>query len=248
MIWQALMDFLARLRGSSPYRRVIPQQPLDFTVDESAVGFVGNFPVNRIYGVYSGKSAQGSSTFDLSIIVNFTGYFSGPSNPVASHLIGGLGSSAQGYGLYATVVASGHISGSSGPPDTRVMTFTRAEGHVFLDPRLDTNKTLPATAGSPVLLNSAGDDLGVLSATNIVPSQSQGILGTSFGGAFQIVFRDPAVAVPAGAAYWPGLPRVGLRVLIQGQINDTDLSGGTVGGSLSLAFLALPSSSDLYPG
>jgi len=119
---------------------------------------------------------------------------------------------------------------------------------VFLDPRLDTNKSLPVTAGSPVVLYSAGDDLGVLSATNIIPSQSQGILGTSFGGAFQIVFRDPAVAVPAGAAYWPGLPAVGLRVLIQGQINDTDLSGGTVGGNVSLAFLALPSSSDLYPG
>lgn len=245
MTWQALMNFLARLRGSSPRRRVI-QQPLDFTVDESAVGFVGNFPVNGIAGMFHGRSAQGPGTFDLSIFVNFTGYFRGRSNPVASHLISGLGFDPQGYGLYATVVASGNFSAGSGPQDPLRMAFTRAEGHIFLDPSLDTSP-LPLTAGNPVVLSGAGDDLGVLSAISIVPSQSVGILGLPFGGAFMIVFRDPVVAVPTGAAYWPGLPTAGLRLLIQGQINDTDLSDGPFDGVVSLAFLAAPSSSVLSP-
>ena len=244
MNWQAILNFLARLRGSSPRRIIIPQ-PLDFTVDESAVkGSGGKRLVNSIYGTYTGRISQGSGTFDLSAFVNFTAYSRDPGNLVAS-LLNVPG--AQGYGLYATVVASGNFRATGVPDPSLVMRFTAGEGHVFLDPLLDTSKVLPAAAGNPIVLSSAGDDREVLSTTSVLTSQSAGIVRTGFGGSFQIVFTKPVVPVPAGTDYWLGLPTFGLRVLIHGDIRDTDLSGGTIAGAVSLEFQEFLASSDLFP-
>jgi len=202
---------------------------LDFIVEENAVeGFGGKHRVSRINGIYRGAIAKGSGTFDLSMFVNFTGYIRDPNSVVPSNL--NVVGATRGYGLYATVVASGNFSSTG--PDSFVMAFTGGEAHVFLDPFLDTVQTLPPAAGGPVVLSSAGDDVETLVAKRVSKSYSQGIRN-GFGGVFQIMFTLVNLS-SRGDAYWSDLRRVGLRMLIRASIDHADLSVGSV----DLSFLS----------
>ena len=227
---------------------------LDFTVNETAPGLGSDggviFPVDKINGSYAEVIALGAGTFEASLYVDWSQYLRNEGVlPVNTDLTSGGGDPDE-YAMYALVTSSGTFTGTGTVADPFVFQPDTAEASLFVDPDIDTTKTL-GVAGAPVMTANDADDLLVMSANQIDEPSSFGELissgpSASQGGFFNTVFTNPTLEA-FGLLYWPDLPLFGLQAVNDGDFDDADLSDGTLSGDVSLVFepLAVPEPASL---
>jgi len=217
---------------------------LDFTVDEGTVpgAFPNIFVADKINGGYSERlSFDGLGGFSATLIADFTAYFSAEGTVPMGNQLGvppELIFAPFEYGLYALAVATGTVAGG---PSTFTFSTSTIDVKLYIDPKLDTAKSLPAVGGAaPIVVDASGDDYLVLTASSIYFEDN--VLKTGVGGFFDIRFDDPALTA-LGATYWPDLPLVGLKATVDGDF-DTFAPSGTVttSGDLSVVFVPEPAS------
>jgi hypothetical protein len=230
---------------------------LDYTVVETVVPGADPAvldPVDKINGAYSERiTFDGLGGFETHAIADFTQYLNTEGgNPISSQLnvpppapgtCGGLGQpvcppppTPNQYGIYAIFTSEGTVAGGPG-----IFTFAGGTGsvRVFIDPLLDTSKTLGATGGSAPIIANDADDLEILFANDL--DSGFGILVAGIGGFFDLVFRDPTLTA-FGATYWTNLPPPGtFRANIDGDF-DTFVPAGTLTltGDVSNVFIPEP--------
>jgi hypothetical protein len=227
---------------------------LDFTVDEGTVP--GALPIvfiaDKIDGPYSEIfTSDGLGGFEATIIADFAAYTALEGTlPVASQLSVPPGIFAPQYGLYALATAVGTISPGGLPGEFEFHT-TSIDVNVYIDPALDTTKTLPGDGGDPaVVVDASGDDYLVMSASHVYFEDN--VLRPGVGGFFDIRFDDATVTSPpgctppeCGSSYWPDLPLFGLKATVDGDFDEFDptVAGDTtLSGSLSVVFVPEPAS------
>lgn len=225
---------------------------LDFTVVESVVPGTGTlattFTADKINGAYSETLTVDTTTgtFTASGAVNFTQYLNTEgTNPVSSLLNVPPGTISQQYGLFAVFSFAGTVSPG---------TFTGTSGSVtvWLDPGLNTTKTLPATgSGSVTLGGTTSDDFQVLNASTLSAGSGTVSATDPSKGFFDLLFGDPALTTgdqnattagtQNGSLYWTGLP------LMFAAIVDGDFVGlsstsatSTLTGDVSAVFVPEP--------
>jgi len=212
---------------------------LDFDVHEGTVP--GADPdilldVDKISGAYSERITLGPGTFTATLYVDFGQYLRNEGTVLVGSQLGAPGGDPEEYGLYALVTASGTFSGTGTFASPFIFEPTDAEAHVFIDPDLDTTKTLPAVGGAPVIVAGAGEDYEIAFGTAIDEDLSFGALITGIGGFYNLVFTDPTLTA-AGAAYWPTLVGLSITATAGGDFDsDNDISDGTLSGDASLNF------------
>jgi len=225
---------------------------LDFTVDEGTVpgAFPNIFVADKINGGYSERlSFDGLGGFSATLIADFTAYFSAEGTVPMGNQLGvppELPFAPFEYGLYALVVATGTVAGG---PGTFTFNTSTIDVKLYIDPKLDTTKTLPALGGAaPVVVDASADDYLLLTASSIYFEDN--VLKTGVGGFFDIRFDDPTLSTPpgcvaplCGTSYWPDLPLIGLKATVDGDF-DTFAPSGTVttSGDLSVVFVPEPAS------
>ena len=219
---------------------------LDFDVHEGTV--IGADPdillgVDKISGAYSERitpGALGPGTFTATLYVDFGQYLKSEGTVLVGSQLGAPGGDPNEYGLYALVTASGTMSGAGTFASPFLFEPTSAEAHVFIDPDLDTTKTLPAVGGLPVILGGFAEDYEIAFGTAIDEASSFGALITGIGGFYNLVFTDPTLT-PAGASYWPTLVGLSITATAGGDFDsDNNISDGTLSGDASLNFSAVP--------
>lgn len=199
----------------------------DFTVDESSVeGLGGTFEADKINGAYSETVTFGAGTFDTVAYGDFGQYLSTDGTVLVAPIQ--LNNS---YGMYALFDGTGTFSGVG----TTTFTFTDADFDLYIDPNLDTTKTLPGTAPGAVTLANAGDDYLIGSATTI--SSGTGILVAGVGGFFDLVFEDFTLTNPDGTSYFVSPDPFYIRVNVDGDFDSFLLTGTqTINGDFSAVF------------
>lgn len=225
---------------------------LDFAVVETVVPGANSAvldPVDKINGAYSERiTFDGLGGFETHAIADFTQYLRDEGGtPVSSQLnvppdgpCGGAGQpecpTLNQYGIYAIFTSDGTVS----PMGPGFFQFSGGNGsvRVFIDPNLDTTKTLGATGGSAPIIAGNADDIEIMFANDL--DSAFGIL-TPIGGFFDLVFRDPTLTA-FGATYWVNLPPPGtFRANIDGDF-DTFVPAGTLTltGDVSNVFIPEP--------
>ena len=218
---------------------------LDFTVDETTVpgtdgvGFI--FVADEIEGGYvEVLSFDGLGGFEATIIADFSlfrsdeGTIIEPSHLATTELIGSQ------YGLYAVYIASGTVTDAGG--GTFTFTTDTVTATMYVDPDLDTVKTLPASGGDAPTIVGDGEDYDLLTVTSVYFEDN--FLVTGVGGFFDIRFDDPTLT-PEGEAFFPGLASLTLKATIDGDFDEfdpTSTSPVESGGQLSLNFVPEPAS------
>jgi hypothetical protein len=200
----------------------------DFTVDETSVeGLGGTFEADKINGAYSETVTFGAGTFDTVAYGDFGQYLStdGTVNVAPIQL-------NNTYGMYALFDGAGTFA----PDGTNTgFTFTDASFNLYIDPNLDTTKSLPGTAPGAVTLGSNGDDYLIGSATTI--SSGTGILVAGVGGFFDLVFEDFTLTNPDGTSYFVSPDPFYIRVNVDGDFDSFLLTGTqTINGDFSAVF------------
>lgn len=218
--------------ASVPASAVVLQ---DFTVDESSVeGLGGTFTADKINGSYSEQVTFGVGTFDTTAYGDFGQYLSndGATTVVPIEL-------NNTYGMYALFDGTGTFADLGG--GITQFTFTSAEFSLFIDPNLDTDKTLPATSPGAVTLGDAGDDYLIASSSTI--SSGTGLLVAGVGGFFDLVFTDFVLENPDGTDYFISPDPFYLRVNVDGDFDGFLVSGNqTINGDFSAVFVPEPGS------
>jgi len=216
---------------------------LDFTVDETTVaGTVPySFTADKINGAYSERITFGAGgSFDTNAYADFGFYLSTEGTVPEFSQLGAVGTPCPPfcnlYGLYALLSASG--TASAGPGGTTIFTGVNGEVHYFIDPNLDTTKSLGATGSDPVTLNNTADDYEILFASNLTSATGQLVPG--IGGFFDFVFSDPTLTGD-GMAYWPSLVNGTFELNPDGDFDTFEPTGTqTVTGDVSTVFQAVP--------
>lgn len=204
----------------------------DFTVDPSAYSVGSSFVADKITGNYSEViTFNAGGTFDVSLIWNAGQFVMNDGNtPIAA------GSTRLGveYGLYATLMGSGVVTGV-GP----LTTFTLTSGTVglFLDDNVNTTFTAPLTGAGAYTLGNTGDDVNL--ANGVTLANSSGTLDTTCVGINCGSFGQITTIVPtaAGSAFFT-LPVPFYNMSLQsGQLNSFTPTGTqTINGSLDIVF------------
>ncbi len=187
-------------------------QFLDFVVDEGMVPGTSelNFVADKISGAYTGRITFNASrlprrpTFMMHAYADFVQYlFNEGTSPVPSQL-GQVGSlSPFEYGLYALLTFSGTVGQPLIPGQPSSLLTTNAEIHVYVDPNLDTVKSVGATGADPITLTNTGDDFELVFASQL--SRTTVLTKPPDGGFFTHVFGTPTTTA-LGPLYWPTLP------------------------------------------
>jgi hypothetical protein len=216
---------------------------LDFTVFETSVpgALPNSFTVDKINGAYSEQITFDGTSFTTHAYANFTQYLQNEGTlPVSSQLdVPGAppAVTVNEYGIYALFESTGTVTGGT--------TFTGTTGaiQVWIDPLLDTTKTLGATGSDPVILGGTADDYMIMFANTL--SSGVGVLIPGVGGFFDLIFTDPTITA-LGQAYWPSLPTFGLVANVDGDF-DTFVPSGTVtlSGDVSNVFTVVPEPASL---
>jgi hypothetical protein len=254
-IRQTLLTFLLVALGFALTPATAQAEFLDFTVDETTVpgtGLSGSilFPVDEIEGGYSEIiTFDGLGGFTATIIADFDTYRRNEGALIVpSDLTGGPdpGAAADEYAMYAIYIADGTVTDQGGG----VFTFTtnNVTATLYIDPLVDTDKSLPAVGGAaPTLLNT-GDDYDLLTVTSVYFENNFVDLVNDVG-VFDIRFDDPDLSscAPAtttcGDAFFAFLSELNLRATIDGDFSSFDPSAaGNVltTGDQSLVFQVVP--------
>jgi hypothetical protein len=207
----------------------------DFTVDESSVeGNGGTFTADKINGAYSEAVTFGAGTFNTVAYGDFGQFLSndGTLNVAPIQL-------NNTYGLYATFNGAGTFGGIA--PGVTQFTFTSADFSLFIDPGLDTTKTLPGAAPGAVTLGNAGDDYLIASSASL--TSGTGLLVAGVGGFFDLVFNDFVLTNPDGTSYFVSPDPFYITVNVDGDF-DSFIVAGTqvVNGDFSAVFVPEPGS------
>jgi hypothetical protein len=224
---------------------------LDFTVVEGTVpdASTNTITADQVTGVYQEIiEFDGFGNFEATLWVSFNNYQSTEGTVDVPDQLGNF--SENQYLLYASVIATGTVTGTGLVGDPFLFEPTDAEAYLYVDPNSDTAPTnLPGDDPYDDLptLSNTGDDYLIMSATEID-------LGGSFGqltggptvdeddeaGLYQLIFTNPTLSdfgtLLDGQSYWPTLTSFGLRAITDGDFDDADLSDGTLTGQTSLVF------------
>jgi hypothetical protein len=201
----------------------------DFTVDESSVeGLGGTFDADKINGSYSEVVTFGAGTFDTTAYGDFGQYLSNDGTVTVAPI-----ELNNTYGMYALFNGSGTFADLGG--GLTQFTFTSASFSLFIDPDLDTTKTLPGDASGAVTLGLDGDDYLIASASAL--ASGTGVLVAGVGGFFDLVFTDFALTNPDGTSYFIAPDPFYVRVNVDGDF-DSFIVAGTqvVNGDFSAVF------------
>jgi hypothetical protein len=207
----------------------------DFTVDESSVeGLGGTFTADKINGAYNEIVTFGAGTFSTAAYGDFGQYLSNDGavnvTPIQLNNTYGMYAVFNGAGTFAPVTAT-----------ITQFTFTSADFQLFIDPDLNTTKTLPGSAPGAVVLGNAGDDYLIASSMTI--SSGSGILVAGVGGFFDLVFTDFALEDPDGTDYFISPDPFYIRVNVDGDFDSFIVAGNQeIRGDLSAVFVPEPSS------
>ncbi len=207
----------------------------DFTVDESSVeGLGGTFTADKINGAYSEVVTFGAGTFNTVAYGDFGQYLSndGATNVTPIEL-------NNTYGMYALFDGAGTFSVLGGGLTT--FTFTSANFNLYIDPDLNTGKTLPGSAPGAVALANAGDDYLIASSTTI--SKGTGVLVAGVGGFFDLIFTDFTLEDPDGTSYFTSPDPFYIRVNVDGDFDSFVVAGTQpINGDFSAVFVPEPGS------
>jgi hypothetical protein len=221
---------------------------LDFTVDETVVpgtgaaGFV--FVADKMNGLYreritfAADPTAGPTTFEAMAVADFSAWASTEGTvPIGTTQIANVpGIAATQYGLYALVAFTGSISGAG-------LSGSTATVSLYVDPDLNTSKTLGADGNDAITVAGDGDDLLVLSSSTLVSG-----FGSAFqaGGFFDITFANLTIT-PFGQTFFPDLPLLNIVSNVDGDLDVLTPSPAPgapftflVTGDLSNVFQAVP--------
>lgn len=219
--------------ASAPASAVVLE---DFVVDESSVEGLGDgpFTADKINGSYSEVATFGAGTFANVAYGDFGQFLSDEGTITVTPI-----ELNQSYGLYALFDGAGTFAPLGG--DLTGFTFTSASFSLFIDPNLDTDKTLPGSAPGAVVLGDDGDDYLIASSTTI--SGGSGVLVAGVGGFFDLVFTDFTLEDPEGTDYFVSPDPFYIRVNVDGDF-DTFVPAGnqTINGDFSAVFIPEPGS------
>jgi hypothetical protein len=197
---------------------------LDYTVDESAIPGTDPaalFVVDKINGAYTESiTLDGLGGFTTVAYGTFTQYLANEGADAVDSQLGAFGGAANEYSVYALFTASGTVAELV--PGIFQFTGTGAEVTLWVDPDLDTTKSL-AAGDAAVTLGGDTDDFQILSASTLA-SPGNGILVVGVGGFFDFIFSDPTLTA-AGALYWPDLPLFNLRSNVDGDFENFEAEG-----------------------
>jgi hypothetical protein len=202
---------------------------LDFTVDEAVVPTATGtqFLADRLNGGYLEViTFDGVGGFEATVIADFTQYFHDGLSQSAISVLG------DEYGVYGELTATGTVADLGG--GLFGFTATSAEVNVFIDPDLDTTKTLPGTGGDPATIIDPATTLAdylILSASQLGPTPvciqpatlCNGLLVSGVGGFFDLVFVNVTLTA-AGQLYWPDLPTFQLSTTFDGDFDTFDVA------------------------
>jgi hypothetical protein len=224
---------------------------LDFTVDETVVpgtgaaGFV--FVADKMNGLYreritfASDPTAGPTTFTANAIADFSAWASTEGTvPIGATQIANVpGIAATQYGLYALMTATGTLNAGG------TLTGSTATVTLYVDPDLDTTKTLGATGSAPITRAGDGEDLQVLTSSKLING-----FGSVFaaGGFFDFTFADLGFTA-FGNSFISGLPN--LQFVVANVDGDLDVVTPTpqappneftflVTGDVSNVFQAVP--------
>jgi hypothetical protein len=217
---------------------------LDFTVDETVVpgtgaaGFV--FTADKMNGSYSERitfasdPSLGATTFEATAYADFTAWLRNDGTIVvgATQLAGVPGITATQYGLYALVSFTGTYTGTQ-------LIGSTATVNLYVDPDLNTTKTLGADGNDPVVLGGNGEDLLVLDSSTLISG-----FGSAFaaGGFFDITYADLTLS-PFGQTFFPTLTTMNLISNVDG---DLDLLTPTPAAGAPFTFLVTGDVSNVF--
>jgi hypothetical protein len=195
----------------------------------------GTLTADKINGAYSEVVTFGAGTFDTVAYGDFGQFLSNDGTVLVAPIQ--LNST---YGLYTTFSGSGTFAGIA--PGVTQFTFTSADFSLFIDPELDTTKTLPATAaGLVTLVDAGGADYLIASSSSFV--SGTGLLVAGVGGFFDLVFTDFVLENPAGTSYFISPDPFYIRVNVDGDFDDFIVAGTqVVTGDVSAVFIPEPGS------
>jgi hypothetical protein len=214
---------------------------LDFTVVEGTVpdAVDNTFTADKLNGSYTEVITFTGTTFETTAYAEFGEYLSGEGKVLESSQLGGLGSPfVNEYGLYGTFTSDGSVVGGN--------TFigNTAEVHLFIDPNLDTTKSVAGiSGGDAVNLANTDDDYEIMFSTDLI--QGFGLLVPGIGGFFDLIFGDPTLTAE-GQEYWLGLLGIDLQATVDGDFDNFAVEGTqTVTGDLSVVFQVVPEPASL---
>ena len=187
-------------------------QFLNFVVNEGVVSGTSELVLeaDKISGAYTGRITFNASgirrrpTFTMRAYADFVQYLVNEGTSPAPGQLGQVGSpSSIEYGLYALLAFSGTVRQPLVPGQPFSLLTTNAEIHVYVDPNLDTVKSVGATGADPIALTNTADDFELLFASQL--SRATVLTQPPDGGFFTHVFGSPTTT-ELGRLYWPTLP------------------------------------------
>lgn len=211
----------------------------DFTVDEGPYGG-GLLVADKINGGYQEVvSFDGVGGFIASAFGNFGQYFA---NEGTTLVLPSQLNNTAGYGLYATLTATGTVVPVV--PGITQLVGTSGDYDLWIDPDQNTTVGLGATASDPLTFANNGDDLLVAFATTAGLLDSAGILVAGTGGFFDFTWDDFTLTA-AGDAFFVDPNPFYVTLNVDGDFDDFTLEGNQiVTGDLSMVF-AVPEPTSL---
>lgn len=173
------------------------------------------FTADVLNGSYNEKVraalTPGGLVFQSTTLINFGQFLR---NEGGSPITAGQSGLGVGYGLYATVVATGTIVGNS-------FQATSAELKLYLDKNLDTGvEMVDISEAGPILSVTVGaDDVLLGSTSNLVSGTGTTNQGLGSDG-FAVTFTDFALTSPGGESFFIAPRPFHIKAYSDGDIND----------------------------
>jgi hypothetical protein len=193
---------------------------LDFTVNETVVPGTGaagfTFVADKMNGLYreritfASDPSLGATTFEAMAIADFSAWASNEGTvPIGTTMLANVpGIIPTQYGLYALVSFTGTYTGTTLLGNTAAVSL-------YVDPDLNTSKTLGADGDDAITVAGNGEDLLVLSSATLVSG-----FGSAFaaGGFFDITFADLNITA-FGQTFFPDLPLLNIVSNVDGDLD-----------------------------
>ena len=171
----------------------------DFQIDESPYGG-GTVTADKVNGAYVERvTFDGIGGFDVVAYANYGQYLANEGSLNVPTVLNDAGAN-QGYGLYATLIATGVVSDLGG--GLTQFTGTSGDYDLYVDPLQDTTFGLPASAPGSVILGNNGDDLRIGFSTTAGLGPATGILQAGVGGFFDFLWGDFTLTNPDGTGFF----------------------------------------------